>query len=92
MNRDKFWCQPCDLVFKGNHPLTCPGCNEPMRWMGDKWRVGAKGHRVDWIPARRRISVLVVSERHQSDAGTQAARRDHLGQEAGTLGADQEVR
>ena len=49
MNRDKFWCQPCDLVFKGNHPLTCPGCGQPMRWMGDKWRVGAKGHRVDWI-------------------------------------------
>ena len=52
MNRDKFWCQPCDLVFKGNHPLTCPGCNKPMRCMGDKWRVGAKGHRVDWIPRR----------------------------------------
>lgn len=48
MQRSKFWCQPCDLVFKSQGAASCPGCGQEMRNMGTKWRVGKKGHREDW--------------------------------------------
>jgi hypothetical protein len=49
MRRFKYWCEACDLVFKAREGALCPSCREPMRNMGPKWRVGKKGHRVDWI-------------------------------------------
>ena len=53
MNRVKFWCEPCDLVFKAHYAARCPSCQQPMRNMGPKWRVGKKGHREDWYPYRQ---------------------------------------
>ncbi len=48
MQRMKYWCRSCDHVAKSAGATTCPFCRQPMRNMGPKWRVGKKGHRVDW--------------------------------------------
>lgn len=50
MHRTKFWCEPCDFVTKARCGATCPTCGMPMRYMGDKWRVGRKGHRAEYVP------------------------------------------
>jgi hypothetical protein len=65
MQRMKYWCEPCDYVCKSQGPATCPHCMQPMRNMGDKWRVGKKGHRVDWkiVPAPDRFYWAPLHER-----------------------------